>query len=123
MKSQLAIHHLAASLASGSMLSRTRASLGPVQPGSGFKGAKMPSLCEGFEHFTHQLSPLPRVCAGKANRLVAEPVTMVHDDDSSARGCPNDQRAPHQSRYTAGLQCLRRMRTYSFNGLFRAPVF
>ena len=27
-----------------------------------------------------------------------------------------------KSRYTAGLQCLRRLRTYSFNGLFRAPV-
>jgi transposase len=32
MKSQLAIHLLAASLASGSMLSRTRASLAPAQP-------------------------------------------------------------------------------------------
>src|SRR3984893_9304423 len=28
-----------------------------------------------------------------------------------------------KSRCTAGLQCLRRLRTNSFNGLFRAPVF
>ena len=32
MKSQLAIHLLAASLASGSMLSRTRAALAPAKP-------------------------------------------------------------------------------------------
>jgi hypothetical protein len=60
---------------------------------SGFKGAKMPSLCEGFEHFTHQpmrnvAITAARVCAGKADRLVAEPVTMVDDDDPSARGLP-----------------------------------
>jgi hypothetical protein len=33
---------------------------------------------------------------------------MANDDVPSARDCLNDERAPYK-RYTAGLQCLRRL--------------